>query len=119
MKFCCARFHFRNLTPVLNQLDTKLQSVCTHSTNEIIKEFVKSKNKSTTIVSYVELTLTKVSVSVTVSAESICQFGFRFWYRTETKIVVSVVQYLVGNSMSSFTSSPPEAGLNCLSWSFI
>ena len=25
----------------------------------------------------------------------------------------------VGNSMSSFTSSQPEAGLNCFSWSFI
>ena len=60
VKFCCARFHFRNLTPFLNQLDSKLQSVCTHSTNEIIKEFVKSKNKSTTIVSYVEITLTKL-----------------------------------------------------------
>ena len=33
-----------------------------------------------------------VSVSVTVSAETINQFGFR--YRTETKIVVSVVHYL-------------------------
>ena len=32
-----------------------------------------------------------VSVSVTVSAESIGQLEFRFWYRTETKIVVSVV----------------------------
>ena len=35
-----------------------------------------------------------VSVSVTVSAESIGQLEFRFRYRTETKIVVSVVHYL-------------------------
>jgi hypothetical protein len=34
-----------------------------------------------------------VSVLVTVSAESINQFRFRFQYRTETKIVVSVVHY--------------------------
>ena len=34
-----------------------------------------------------------VSVSVTVSAKSIGQLEFRFWYRTETKIVVSVVHY--------------------------
>ena len=34
-----------------------------------------------------------VSVSVTVSAETINQFGFRYRYRTETKIVVSVVHY--------------------------
>ena len=34
-----------------------------------------------------------VSVSVTVSAESIGQLEFRFWYWTETKIVVSVVHY--------------------------
>ena len=32
-----------------------------------------------------------VAVSVTVAAESICQFGFQFRYGTETKIVVSVV----------------------------
>ena len=37
-----------------------------------------------------------VSVSVTVSAESIGQLEFRFRYRTETKIVVSVVHYEVG-----------------------
>ena len=37
-----------------------------------------------------------VSVSVTVSAESINQFGFRFRYRAETKIVVSVVHYIKG-----------------------
>ena len=35
-----------------------------------------------------------VSVSVTVSAETINQFGFRYRYRTETKIVVSVVYYI-------------------------
>ena len=35
-----------------------------------------------------------VSVSITVSAESIGQLEFRFRYRTETKIVVSVVHYL-------------------------
>ena len=35
-----------------------------------------------------------VSVSVTVSAETINQFGFRYRYWTETKIVVSVVHYL-------------------------
>ena len=34
-----------------------------------------------------------VSVSVTVSAESIGQLEFRFRYRAETKIVVSVVHY--------------------------
>ena len=36
-----------------------------------------------------------VSVSVMVSAESICQFGFP--YQTETKIVVSVVHYFISN----------------------
>ena len=35
-----------------------------------------------------------VSVSVTVSAESIGQLEFRFRYRTETKIEVSVVHYI-------------------------
>ena len=34
-----------------------------------------------------------VSVLVTVSAEIIGQLEFRFRYRTETKIVVSVVHY--------------------------
>ena len=34
-----------------------------------------------------------VSVLVTVSAEIIGQLEFRFGYRTETKIVVSVVHY--------------------------
>ena len=38
-----------------------------------------------------------VSLSVTVSAECICQFGFRFRYWTETKIVVSVVHYYTGS----------------------
>ena len=37
---------------------------------------------------------TVVSVSVTVSAEIIGQLEFRFRYRTETEIVVSVVHYL-------------------------
>ena len=35
-----------------------------------------------------------VSVSVTVSAKTIGQFGFWFRYRTKTKIVVSVVHYV-------------------------
>ena len=86
MKFCCARFHFRNLTPVLNQLDTKLQSVCTHSTNEKIKEFVKSKNKSTTIVSYVEITLTKVpsyklSGTTLLGTKLKSTLGHSLWFR--------------------------------------
>ena len=34
-----------------------------------------------------------VLVSVMASAEIIGQLEFRFWYRTETKIVVSVVHY--------------------------
>ena len=59
VKFCCARFHFRNLTPFLSQLDSELQGICTRSTNKKIKEFVKSKYKSTAIVYYVEITLTK------------------------------------------------------------
>ena len=36
-----------------------------------------------------------VSVSVSVSAESIGQLQFRFRYRAETKMVVSVVHYLI------------------------
>ena len=35
--------------------------------------------------------LNVVLVSITVLAESISKFGFRFWYRTKTKLVVSVV----------------------------
>ena len=37
-------------------------------------------------------------LSVTVSAESICQFGFRYW--TETKIVVSVVHHFMVRKQS-------------------
>ena len=44
-----------------------------------------------------------VSVLVTVSAEIIGQLEFRFRYRTETKIVVSVVHYFL--QQDSFKSS--------------
>ena len=52
-----------------------------------------------------------VSVSVTVSAESISQFGFWFRYWTETKIVVLVVhyiRYLHCNNVYSFLSFQPR-----------
>ena len=57
-----------------------------------------------------------VSVSVTVSAETVGQLEFRFQYRTETKIVVSVVHYRGHISIQGQSTQIGAFQMNNFSW---